>query len=66
MLLQERPRLIIAFHSRLPLGSGGTSDMCLHGLLGDGVPRHCDRGWTGKRERRSDLLSVVPFIVLPR
>lgn len=37
MLLREQPRLIIAFHARLDPGSGGTSDMCLRGLLG-GVP----------------------------
>jgi hypothetical protein len=35
MLLQEHPQLIIAFHTCLPLGSGGTSDMCLRGLVGD-------------------------------
>ncbi|MEU3568594.1 hypothetical protein AB0E96_09225 [Kitasatospora sp. NPDC036755] len=33
MLLQERPRLIIAFHDHFSPGSGGTSDMCLRGLL---------------------------------
>ncbi|MET9080831.1 SLOG family protein [Streptomyces sp. NPDC004237] len=35
MLLQEHPQLIIGFHACLSLGSGGTSDMCLRGLLGD-------------------------------
>ncbi|MFD8608559.1 SLOG family protein [Streptomyces sp. NPDC059631] len=33
MLLKERPRLIIAFHDRFSPGSGGTSDMCLRGLI---------------------------------
>jgi hypothetical protein len=37
MLLQEHPQLIVAFHARLAPGTGGTSDMCLRGLLG-GVP----------------------------
>ncbi|MER6559340.1 SLOG family protein [Streptomyces sp. NPDC001027] len=37
MLLQEHPRLIIAFHTRLDPGTGGTSDMCLRGLLA-GIP----------------------------
>jgi hypothetical protein len=34
-MLAERPRLIVAFHSRFAPGSGGTSDMCLRGLLSD-------------------------------
>ncbi|MFE4519099.1 hypothetical protein ACFRMQ_33485 [Kitasatospora sp. NPDC056783] len=33
MLLQERPRLIIAFHDHFSPDSGGTSDMRLRGLL---------------------------------
>ncbi|MBV9023885.1 MAG: DUF2493 domain-containing protein [Streptomycetaceae bacterium] len=33
MLLQERPRLIVAFHDHFDGKSGGTSDMCLRGLL---------------------------------
>ncbi|MDJ0341756.1 SLOG family protein [Streptomyces sp. H10-C2] len=33
MLLDERPRLIIAFHDHFSPASGGTSDMCLRGLL---------------------------------
>ncbi|MEY9839386.1 SLOG family protein [Streptacidiphilus sp. EB103A] len=33
MLLEERPRLIIAFHDHFAPASGGTSDMCLRGLL---------------------------------
>jgi hypothetical protein len=33
MLLQDRPSLIIAFHDHFDPGSGGTSDMCLRGLL---------------------------------
>ncbi|MET9290378.1 SLOG family protein [Streptomyces sp. NPDC003077] len=35
MLLREHPQLIIAFHARLGPRSGGTSDMCLRGLLID-------------------------------
>lgn len=35
MLLQERPRLIVAFHDHFVAGSGGTSDMCLRGLVTD-------------------------------
>lgn len=35
MLLQEHPQLIIAFHSHLSFDSGGTSDMCLRGVMGD-------------------------------
>jgi len=35
MLLEEHPRLIIAFHDHFDPGSGGTSDMCLRGLLKD-------------------------------
>jgi hypothetical protein len=33
MLLQEHPRLIVAFHDHFDGESGGTSDMCLRGLL---------------------------------
>jgi hypothetical protein len=33
MLLQERPRLIVAFHDHFAPTSGGTSDMALRGLL---------------------------------
>jgi hypothetical protein len=33
MLLQDRPRLIIAFHDHFVPASGGTSDMALRGLL---------------------------------
>jgi len=33
MLLEGRPRLIIAFHDHFSPGSGGTSDMCLRGLI---------------------------------
>lgn len=33
MLLEERPRLVIAFHDHFSPGSGGTSDMCLRGLV---------------------------------
>lgn len=33
MLLNERPRLIIAFHDHFDTASGGTSDMCMRGLL---------------------------------
>jgi hypothetical protein len=33
MLLNEHPQLIIAFHEDLMLASGGTSDMCLRGLV---------------------------------
>ncbi|MFC8412550.1 SLOG family protein [Streptomyces coelicoflavus] len=32
-MLRERPRLIVAFHSRFDPGSGGTSNMCLRGLI---------------------------------
>jgi hypothetical protein len=35
MLLQDRPRLIVAFHDHFDPGSGGTSDMALRGLLRD-------------------------------
>ncbi|UNR56314.1 DUF2493 domain-containing protein [Streptomyces sp. A10(2020)] len=35
MLLEEHPRLIVAFHDQFDPGSGGTSDMCLRGLLKD-------------------------------
>lgn len=35
MLLEEHPRLIVAFHDHFDPGSGGTSDMCLRGLLKD-------------------------------
>ncbi len=37
MLLLERPRLVVAFHHRFDVGAGGTSDMCLKGLLA-GLP----------------------------
>jgi len=33
MLLDEHPQLIIAFHDHFSSASGGTSDMCLRGLL---------------------------------
>ncbi|MEU3283378.1 hypothetical protein, partial [Streptomyces antibioticus] len=33
MLLEEHPRLVIAFHDHFAPGSGGTSDMCLRGLV---------------------------------
>lgn len=33
MLLQDRPRLIVAFHDHFVPASGGTSDMALRGLL---------------------------------
>ncbi|MBQ0997481.1 SLOG family protein [Streptomyces nigra] len=33
MLVKERPQLIIAFHERLDPAAGGTSDMCVRGLL---------------------------------
>ncbi|MGW3811555.1 SLOG family protein [Micromonospora sp. NPDC005113] len=33
MLLEEHPRLIVAFHDHLDPASGGTSDMCLRGLV---------------------------------
>ncbi|MFF4305525.1 SLOG family protein [Streptomyces sp. NPDC001601] len=33
MLLEENPRLVIAFHDHFSPASGGTSDMCLRGLL---------------------------------
>lgn len=32
-MLAERPRLIVAFHDHFDPASGGTSDMCLRGLL---------------------------------
>jgi len=35
MLLDECPRLIIAFHDHLSVESGGTSDMCARGLIRD-------------------------------
>ncbi|MET9265269.1 SLOG family protein [Amycolatopsis sp. NPDC004079] len=35
MLLQERPRLILAFHDHFNPASGGTSDMALRGLVRD-------------------------------
>jgi len=35
MLLEERPRLIVAFHDHFDPASGGTSDMCLRGLVMD-------------------------------
>ncbi|MFG3228638.1 SLOG family protein [Kitasatospora sp. NPDC048194] len=35
MLLTERPRLIVAFHDHFSPASGGTSDMCLRGLLSE-------------------------------
>lgn len=37
MLLTERPRLIIAFHDHFVVERGGTSDMCVRGLV-RGVP----------------------------
>jgi hypothetical protein len=37
ILVEEQPRLIVAFHDRFEAASGGTSDMCLRGLL-KGVP----------------------------
>lgn len=37
MLVQERPRLVIAFHEGLDPAAGGTSDMCVRALL-SGVP----------------------------
>ncbi|MGQ4344020.1 SLOG family protein [Streptomyces sp. SAS_275] len=37
ILLEEHPRLIVAFHDHFDPGTGGTSDMCLRGLL-KGVP----------------------------
>ncbi|MEV0537813.1 hypothetical protein [Kitasatospora sp. NPDC050463] len=33
MLLEESPQLIVAFHDHFDPASGGTSDMCLRGLL---------------------------------
>jgi hypothetical protein len=33
MLVQERSRLVIAFHERLDTAAGETSDMCARGLL---------------------------------
>ncbi|MFJ6897433.1 hypothetical protein [Streptomyces hokutonensis] len=36
-MLTEKPRLIVAFHGRFAPEVGGTSDMCLRGLL-TGVP----------------------------
>ncbi len=37
MLIDERPRLIVAFQDRFDPAAGGTFDMCLRGLLA-GVP----------------------------
>ncbi|MFI6022358.1 SLOG family protein [Streptomyces sp. NPDC051287] len=73
-MLAERPSLVVAFHSRFDPGSGGTSDMCLRGLL-SGVPawlvpgREPDAGrwllleefpeWRTKRVRR-ELAEAPP------
>lgn len=37
MLVQERPRLVIAFHEGLDPAAGGPSDICVRALL-NGVP----------------------------
>lgn len=37
MLASERPRLVVAFHEQFSKERGGTSDMCLKGVLA-GVP----------------------------
>jgi hypothetical protein len=39
----HHPRLVVAFHDHFDPGSGGTSDMCLRGLLKD-VPVWLVRG----------------------
>lgn len=40
-MLAENPRLIVAFHDHFDPASGGTSDMCLRGLLQTSRPGCC-------------------------